>query len=81
MEIDGKLLHPQNVYSSIREIPLGSVTELKLLQPLNTDLPSLVTLLGIVMEVKPLHLNAPSSMLVTLLGIETEVKLLQLLIA
>ena len=38
----------------------------------------LVTLLGIVTEVKPVQLvKAPSPMLVTLLGIVTEVKLLQ----
>ena len=38
----------------------------------------LVTLLGMVMDVRPLHSeNAPSPMLVTLLGMVTEVRLLQ----
>ena len=50
-----KLLQPENVYSSIRLIPLGSAIEVKLLQLANADLPRLVTLFGIEMEVKLLQ--------------------------
>ena len=48
--------------------------------PSNARLPMLITLLGMVIEVRPeQYMNAPYPMLVTLLGMVTEVRLEQYL--
>ena len=58
--------------------PLSTDIEVRLLHSLNAYLPMLVTLLGMVTEVRPEQLwNALSPMLVTLLGISMEVSLEQ----
>ena len=57
--------------------PLPIVAEARLKQLLNARSPMLVTLLGIVMDVKLQLLNARSPMLVTLLGIVMEVRPVQ----
>ena len=58
--------------------PVGMVTDVKPLQPLNALFPMKVTPVGMVIEVKPLQpLNAPFPMEVTPVGMLTEVKPLQ----
>ena len=55
----------------------GIVTEVSLEQPEKAEPPTLVTLLGILMEVRPQQEKALFPILVTLLGIVREVRLLQ----
>ena len=70
-------LHPSR--ESYTELPLSTTMVAICGQLENAKSPMLVTLLGIVTEVKPVHPeNAAPPMLVTLLGILTEVKPLQL---
>ena len=58
-------------------LPLSTTMEVREEQPLNAKLPMLVTLLGIVMDVRPEHLKASLPMLVTLLGIVMDFRLEQ----
>ena len=54
------------------------VTEVRLLHPLKAMLPTVVTLLGILIDVSPLQLsNAPVSIFSILLGMVIEVRPLQ----
>ena len=53
----------------------GMVMEAKLVQPLKASRPILITLLGMVIEVRPQPIKAPSPMLITLLGIVMEGRL------
>jgi hypothetical protein len=55
----------------------STTIEVRAVLPDNRASPILVTLLGIVMEVRPLNWNALSPILVTLFGIVMEVRLLQ----
>ena len=51
MVMDGKLLQPENVLSSILVTPSGiTMGDVKLEQPLNANLPMLITLSGMVMD-------------------------------
>jgi len=54
--------------------PCATVMEVRPEQTLNAPSPMLVTLLGMVMEVRPLPWNADCPMLVTLLGMVMEVR-------
>ena len=58
------------------EFPDSTTIEVKPPQSINALPPMLVTLEGIVTEVKPLPMNAQAPMLVTLEGISMEVKLI-----
>ena len=69
------LVHPAKALGPIDLMEAGSVILLRALQSLNAELSTLVTLLGIVTEVREEQSwNAYFPMLVTLLGIVTEVR-------
>ena len=69
----------------MKEIELGMVTAIRLIQPLKGPLsdilvPMLVTELGIIREVRPLHpLKAPYSISFIVFGIVIEDRLIQFL--
>ena len=64
----------QSFLESYVAFPFSIFIEVRLVQPAKTPLPMAVTLLGMVMEVRPVQWENAPPMLVTLLGMVTEVR-------